>query len=67
MATLRQSLSAMRRMRLGSREAATAAFGGVRYLFCRGLDAADPQRGVAVPALTPALIHAVDDLLGGTA
>ncbi|WP_197426977.1 UvrD-helicase domain-containing protein [Noviluteimonas gilva] len=54
-------------MRLGSREAATAAFGGVRYLFCRGLDASDPQRGVAVPDLPPALIHAVDDLLGGTA
>ena len=55
------------RMRLGSREAATQAFGGVRYLFCRGLDAGDPARGLAVPDLPPALIHAVDDLLGGTA
>ncbi|KGQ18357.1 Exodeoxyribonuclease V beta chain [Lysobacter dokdonensis DS-58] len=55
------------RMRLGNREAAASAFGGVRYLFCRGLDAGDPQRGVAIPALTHDLIHAVDDLLGGAA
>ncbi len=55
------------RMRLGNRAAATDAFGGVRYLFCRGLEATDPQRGVVVPDLPAALIHAVDDLLGGTA
>jgi exodeoxyribonuclease V beta subunit len=55
------------RLRLGSREAATNAFGGVRYLFCRGLDAGDPARGVAIPLLPPELIHAVDDLLGGAA
>ncbi|MCC8363126.1 UvrD-helicase domain-containing protein [Lysobacter sp. A6] len=55
------------RMRLGGRDAATQAFGGVRYLFCRGLDAGDPARGVATPALSPELIHAVDDLLGGIA
>ena len=55
------------RMRLGSRDAASQAFGGVRYLFCRGLDAADPARGVAIPTLAPDLIHAVDALLGGTA
>jgi exodeoxyribonuclease V beta subunit len=54
-------------MRMGGRDAATQAFGGVRYLFCRGLDANDPARGVAIPALAPELIHDVDALLGGLA
>ncbi|MET0320246.1 MAG: exodeoxyribonuclease V subunit beta [Duganella sp.] len=42
-------------------------FGGIRYLFCRGLDAtlaASP--GVHALRFTPALIHALDALFAGT-
>ncbi len=38
-------------------------FGGVRYLFCRGLDPADPAQGIAVPRFSPALVEALDALL----
>jgi exodeoxyribonuclease V beta subunit len=55
------------RLRLGSPDAAVQAFGGVRYLFCRGLDASDPRRGVAIPNLPAELIRSVDALLGGDA
>ena len=40
-------------------------FGGVRYLFCRGLDRAEPARGVIAPRFEQALVEAVDALLGG--
>jgi len=53
------------RLRLGSAEAAARAFGGVRYLFCRGLDSADPARGVATLDFAPGFIEAVDAVLGG--
>ena len=42
-------------------------FGGVRYLFCRGLDADDPGRGVIAPEFGMALVEAIDTLLGGRA
>jgi exodeoxyribonuclease V beta subunit len=38
-------------------------FGGVRYVFCRGLDLGDPARGVFVPQFPRALVEAVDALL----
>ena len=40
-------------------------FGGVRYLFCRGLERAEPARGVIAPRFEQALVEAVDALLGG--
>jgi exodeoxyribonuclease V beta subunit len=40
-------------------------FGGVRYLFCRGLDRAAPGRGVIAPAFDAGLVHALDALFGG--
>ena len=54
------------RLRLGAEYAFARHFGGVRYLFCRGLDAGDPSRGVATPDFPAALIEAADALLGGT-
>lgn len=51
------------RMRRGADYDYARDFGGVRYLFCRGLDGA---RGIAAPVFPPALIEAVDALLGGT-
>ena len=39
-------------------------FGGVRYLFCRGLDRAQPARGVIAPHFDQALVEAVDALFG---
>ena len=51
------------RMRRGADYDFARDFGGVRYLFCRGLDGAN---GIAAPAFPPALIEAVDALLGGT-
>lgn len=38
-------------------------FGGVRYVFCRGLDTADAGRGIHVPRFPRALVEAVDALL----
>ena len=55
------------RLRLGNDYDPAHHFGGVRYLFCRGLDAGDPARGVATPEFPPSLIEAVDALLGGRA
>jgi hypothetical protein len=51
------------RMRLGATYDPAAHFGGVRYLFCRGLEGRSRHRCTGVP---PSLIDAVDALLGGT-
>ena len=53
------------RLRLGSDYDIARNIGGVRYLFCRGLDATDPVPGVALPQFPPALIEAVDAVLAG--
>jgi len=50
-------------LRLGKGYDYERDFGGVRYLFCRGLDDADPARGVFVPQFPRALIEAADALL----
>jgi exodeoxyribonuclease V beta subunit len=55
------------RVRRGAAYDCARDVGGVRYLFCRGLDAADPARGVAVPRFDAALVAGVDALLGGAA
>ncbi|WP_058836098.1 UvrD-helicase domain-containing protein [Luteimonas abyssi] len=42
-------------------------FGGIRYLFCRGLDATRPDApGVYAHRFAPELIHALDALFAGT-
>ena len=42
-------------------------FGGIRYLFCRGLDVArDPSPGVHAQCFAPELVHALDELFGAT-
>ena len=51
------------RLRVGSSYDYDRDFGGVRYVFCRGLDAADPERGVYVPRFARELVEAVDALL----
>ncbi|WP_045726499.1 exodeoxyribonuclease V subunit beta [Xanthomonas sp. GPE 39] len=54
------------RFRLGSGYAYARDFGGVRYLFCRGLDAArDPSPGVHAWRFEPALVEGVDALFAG--
>jgi exodeoxyribonuclease V beta subunit len=50
-------------LRLGQAYDYDRDFGGVRYVFCRGLDGADPTRGVFVPRFPRALVEAVDALL----
>ncbi|HLM53256.1 MAG TPA: 3'-5' exonuclease, partial [Pseudoxanthomonas sp.] len=41
-------------------------FGGIRYLFCRGLDAGrDPSPGVHAQRFAPELVHALDALFAG--
>ena len=50
-------------LRLGAAYDYERDFGGVRYVFCRGLELADPARGVFVPQFSRALIEAVDALL----
>jgi exodeoxyribonuclease V beta subunit len=50
------------RMRRGADYDFARDFGGVRYLFCRGLEG---ERGIAAPVFERALIEAVDALLGG--
>ena len=42
-------------------------FGGVRYLFCRGLDRTDPAHGVIAPHFERSLVEAVDALFGNGA
>jgi len=54
------------RFRLGSGYDYARDFGGVRYLFCRGLDATrDPSPGVCAWQFEPALVAAVDALFAG--
>ncbi|MEJ1097486.1 MULTISPECIES: exodeoxyribonuclease V subunit beta [unclassified Pseudoxanthomonas] len=50
-------------LRLGGKYDYDRDFGGVRYVFCRGLDVIDPARGVFVPQFPRALVEAVDALL----
>ena len=51
------------RSRLGDGYDFDTHFGGVRYLFCRGLDPAAPGRGVHVLPFTRAVVDAVDAAL----
>ncbi|MEI2432272.1 exodeoxyribonuclease V subunit beta [Lysobacter yananisis] len=55
------------RFRLGPDYDYERDFGGVRYLFCRGLDAADPGAGVHAAKPPRALIEAMDALFAGAA
>ena len=53
------------RFRLGNGYDYARDFGGIRYLFCRGLDAAcDDGAGLHAQRFAPALIHALDALFG---
>ncbi|MEO6365495.1 MAG: exodeoxyribonuclease V subunit beta [Luteimonas sp.] len=51
------------RVRVGDDYDFDLHFGGARYVFCRGLDASDPTRGVFQPVLPRALVEATDALL----
>jgi exodeoxyribonuclease V beta subunit len=54
------------RFRLGADYDYARDFGGVRYLFCRGLDASrDPSPGLYAHRFTPELVHALDALFAG--
>lgn len=53
------------RFRLGEAYDYARDFGGVRYLFCRGLDPADPAAGVCAYLPPAALVDAVDALFAG--
>ncbi len=56
------------RFRLGAGYDYARDFGGVRYLFCRGLDATrTPSPGVHAWCFEPALVDAVDALFAGQA
>ncbi len=56
------------RFRLGDRYDYARDFGGVRYLFCRGIDPADSAApGVRAWTFAPGLVHAVDALFAGQA
>lgn len=55
------------RFRLGEAYDYARDFGGVRYLFCRGLDPADPAAGMYAHQPARALVDAVDALFGGGA
>lgn len=56
------------RFRLGDAYDYARDFGGVRYLFCRGLDATRADApGVQAWRFDPALVHALDVLFAGTA
>lgn len=50
-------------LRLGHRYDYDRDFGGVRYVFCRGLDRSDPAQGIFAPYFPRELIEAVDSLL----
>jgi len=55
------------RFRLGAVYDYEKHFGGVRYLFCRGLDARhDPSPGIFATKPPRELIEALDTLLGAT-
>ncbi|MGE8286901.1 MAG: exodeoxyribonuclease V subunit beta [Stenotrophomonas sp.] len=54
------------RFRLGAGYDYTRDFGGIRYLFCRGLDASrTPSPGLYAHRFAPELVHAVDELFAG--
>ncbi len=56
------------RFRLGANYHPGTHLGGVRYLFCRGLDRDDPaQPGIHALTLPTTLVTALDALLGGPA
>ena len=56
------------RFRLGAKYDYARDFGGVRYLFCRGIDAArGDASGVQAWRFEPELVHAVDALFAGQA
>ncbi len=56
------------RFRLGEGYDYARDFGGVRYLFCRGLDAAsDPSPGVRAWRFEPPLVEGIDALFAGHA
>lgn len=57
------------RVRRGAAYDYARDFGGVRYLFCRGVGRGDPGRGLIAPRFDAALVEAVDGLLakGGAA
>jgi exodeoxyribonuclease V beta subunit len=50
------------RFRLGAAYDYERDFGGVRYLFCRGLDVADAMAGVYAHQPSRALVEALDAL-----
>ena len=56
------------RFRLGAKYDYARDFGGVRYLFCRGIDASrGDASGVQAWRFEPELVHAVDALFAGQA
>ncbi|KAF1686876.1 exodeoxyribonuclease V subunit beta [Pseudoxanthomonas broegbernensis] len=56
------------RFRLGGRYDYARDFGGVRYLFCRGIDAGRADSpGVQAWTFAPELVHALDALFAGDA
>ncbi|WP_449468351.1 exodeoxyribonuclease V subunit beta [Stenotrophomonas humi] len=51
------------RFRIGAGYDYARDFGGIRYLFCRGLDASrTPSPGLYAHSFAPELVHAVDEL-----
>ena len=55
------------RFRLGDGYDYARDFGGVRYVFCRGLDPDRPGQGVHAYTPDAALVHALDALFAGSA
>ena len=56
------------RFRLGASYDYARDFGGIRYLFCRGLDAArNDSPGIHAMRFAPELVHALDALFGHAA
>ena len=54
------------RFRIGAGYDYARDFGGIRYLFCRGLDASRPvSPGMYAHSFAPELVHAVDELFAG--
>ncbi len=56
------------RFRIGTAYDYARDFGGIRYLFCRGLDAArNDSPGIFAQCFAPELVHALDALFGHVA
>lgn len=51
------------RLRMGAAYDYERDFGGVRYVFCRGLSAGEPGRGICMPQFPLALVLAMEELL----